>query len=218
MRNCSQLYGKRDPYSEMEVYVKMSGMGETKKKTDKKAGVKAENKSGNIAGSKAESSAGSKGGNKAGKTPAQSGIETAELVLPNDTNLLGNLLGGRLMHWIDITGAMAASRHSNSVVATVALDSLDFRHPVRKGELVILKAFLTWVGTTSMEVAVEVFAENVNSGNTILTNKAFVTYVALDEKGMPTPVPPLILTTREEIKMGREALVRREERLKRKGN
>ena len=74
------------------------------------------------------------------KAPSESMVEMTELILPNDTNILGNLLGGRLMHWIDIVGAMAASRHSNKVVATVALDSLDFRHPVRCGELLNLKA------------------------------------------------------------------------------
>ena len=87
------------------------------------------------------------------------------------------------MHWIDIAGAMAASRHSNKVVATVSLDSLDFRHPVRMGEFVILKAKLTWVGRTSMEVTVSVFAENYETGSVIQTNKAYITYVALDHDG-----------------------------------
>src|SRR5690554_3621279 len=117
--------------------------------------------------------------NLKGKTASQSEIEMTQLVLPNDTNILGNLLGGQLMHWIDIAGALAASRHSNKVVATVALDSLDFRHPVRLGEMVILKARLTWVGRTSMEVSVEVYAENMKTGNAILTNKAFISFVAL---------------------------------------
>lgn len=107
--------------------------------------------------------------NFVGKPPRLSQVEMTELVLPNDTNLLGNLLGGRLMHWIDIAGAMAASRHSNRIVATVALDSLDFRHPARMGELVMLKAKLTWVGRTSMEVKVSAYAENLKTGNVILT-------------------------------------------------
>lgn len=151
-----------------------------------------------------------------GKTPGVSQVEMTELVLPNDTNLLGNLLGGRLMHWIDIAGAMAASRHAERIVATVALDSLDFRHPARMGELVILKAKLTWVGRTSMEVSVNVFAENIKSGKTILTNKAFITFVALDEAGKPTQVPPLIPETEEEKLVFSQAVLRREERLKRK--
>jgi len=102
------------------------------------------------------------------------------------------------MHWIDIAGAMAASRHSNRIVATVALDSLDFRHPARMGELVMLKAKLTWVGRTSMEVKVSAYAENLKTGNVILTNQAYITFVALDDEGKPTPVPPLIPETEEE--------------------
>ncbi|MFZ5989682.1 MAG: acyl-CoA thioesterase [Bacillota bacterium] len=151
-----------------------------------------------------------------GKPPRLSQVEMTELVLPNDTNLLGNLLGGRLMHWIDIAGAMAASRHSNKIVATVALDSLDFRHPARMGELVILNAKLTWTGRTSMEVSVNVYAENIKSGKTILTNKAFITFVALDNDGNPSEVPPLILESDEEKQNFAEGEKRRTERLKRK--
>lgn len=151
-----------------------------------------------------------------GKPPSLSQVEMAELVLPNDTNLLGNLLGGRLMHWIDIAGAMAASRHSNKVVATVALDSLDFRHPARMGELVMLKAKLTWVGRTSMEVCVKAYAENLKTSAVIKTNQAFITFVALDDEGNPTPAPPLILETDEEKQMFKEAEIRRAERLKRR--
>ncbi len=151
-----------------------------------------------------------------GKTPRESQVEMTELVIPNDTNLLGNLLGGRLMHWIDIAGAMAASRHSNRVVATVAVDSLDFRHPVRMGELVTLKAKLTWVGRTSMEVTVNVYSENVKTGEVIKTNKAYMTYVALDDEGKPTPVPPLIPETDEEKEDYIKAEKRRNERLARR--
>ncbi|AUS98244.1 acyl-CoA thioesterase [Clostridium thermosuccinogenes] len=151
-----------------------------------------------------------------GKTPRESQVEMTELVLPNDTNLLGNLLGGKLMHWIDIAGAMAASRHSNRVVATVAVDSLDFRHPARMGELVTLKAKLTWVGRTSMEVTVNVYAENVKTGAIIKTNKAYMTFVALDDEGKPTPVPPLIPETDEEKEDYLKAEKRRNERLARK--
>jgi acyl-CoA hydrolase len=151
-----------------------------------------------------------------GKTPSRSQVEMTELVLPNDTNLLGNLLGGRLMHWIDIAGAMAASRHSNQVVATVALDSLDFRHPARMGEMVMLKAKLTWVGKTSMEVTVKAYAENIKSGNVIMTNQAYLTFVALDNDGKPSPVPALIPQTEEEKKDYADAELRRNERLKRR--
>ena len=156
------------------------------------------------------------GCNLLGKPPSESKVEMTELVLPNDTNLLGNLLGGRLMHWIDIAGAMAASRHSNRVTATVALDSLDFRHPARMGELVILRAKLTWAGTTSMEATVRAYAENIKTGSVILTNTAYITFVALDDDGKPTPVPPLLPETEEEKKDYIEAELRRNERLKRK--
>ncbi len=154
--------------------------------------------------------------NLTAKTPAISAVEMTELVLPNDTNLLGNLLGGRLMHWIDIAGAIAASRHSGRVVATASIDSLDFRHPARMGELVILRARLTWVGRTSMEVTVKAYAENTKTGSVIMTNKAYMTFVALDEEGKPTPVPPLIPETEDEKKDFAEAEARRNERLKRK--
>lgn len=145
-------------------------------------------------------------------------IEMTELVLPNDTNLLGNLLGGRLMHWIDIAGALTASRHSNCVVATAALDSLDFRHPVRVGEMVRLKAKITWVGNTSMEVRVDVYCENMKTGATIKSNKAYITFVALDDSGKPTQVPSLCLETDEERKEYAAAEKRREMRLKKKAS
>lgn len=152
-----------------------------------------------------------------GKTPSVSQLEMTELVLPNDTNLLGNLLGGRLMHWVDIAGAMVATRHSNKTVATVALDSLDFRHPVRMGELVILKAKMTWAGRTSMEVAINVYAENMKTGNVILTNKAYLTFVALGTDCKPSAVPPLIPETDDEKKDYIEAEQRRNERLRKRG-
>ncbi|MCX7924061.1 MAG: acyl-CoA thioesterase [Clostridia bacterium] len=151
-----------------------------------------------------------------GKPPSTSQLEMSELVLPNDTNLLGNLLGGKMMHWFDIAGAMAATRHARRTVATVSVDSMDFRHPVRMGELVMLKAKLTWAGRTSMEVVVKAYAENLKTGNVVLTNKAYFTFVALDEDGKPAIVPPLLPETEEEKKDYAEAENRRNERLKRK--
>lgn len=147
------------------------------------------------------------------KNVQDSEIEMTELILPNDTNLLGNLLGGRLMHWIDVAGALAASRHSNRVVATAALDSLDFRHPVRVGEMVRLKAKITWVGNTSMEVRVDVYCENLRTGNVIKSNKAYITFVALDDEGKPVQVPLLRINTEEERKEFEAAEKRREQRL-----
>lgn len=147
------------------------------------------------------------------KSVQESMIEMCQLVLPNDTNIIGNLLGGRLMHWIDIAGALSASRHSNCVVATAALDSLDFRHPVRVGEMVRLKPRITWVGNTSMEVRVDVYCENMKTGAVIKTNKAYITFVALDDKGQPTQVPSLIINTDEEKLEYEKAIQRRKIRL-----
>ncbi|HHW23144.1 MAG TPA: acyl-CoA thioesterase [Clostridiaceae bacterium] len=147
------------------------------------------------------------------KRISDSKIEMRELVLPNDTNILGNLLGGRLLHWVDIAGAMAASTHAQSVVATAAIDSVEFNEPVHVGEIVILKAHLTWVGRTSMEVLVEVCSENYLTGVIKATNRAYVTYVAVDQNGKPKPVPGLILETEEERTEFEEAKKRREVRL-----
>ena len=135
------------------------------------------------------------------KTVAQSTVEMTELVLPNDTNLLKNLLGGRLLHWIDIAGAMSATRHANRNVATVAIDSVEFRHPISMGDIVILRSKLIWVGRTSMKVLVDIFSENKFSGEMKQTNTALLTFVALDENAHPTPVPRLKLETDEEKKL-----------------
>jgi len=113
-------------------------------------------------------------------------------VLPNDVNLLDNLKGGSLMHWIDIAAALTASRHSNRVVATVSMDSLDFRHPIKKGEMVKLQAELTDVGNTSMKIKVKVSAVNLRTDAEIVTNEARLVFVALDEDGRPVRVPRLI--------------------------
>lgn len=147
------------------------------------------------------------------KTPAASAVEMTELVLPNDTNILGNLLGGRMMHWMDIAGAMAAFRHSNQAVATIAVDCLDFKHPVHVGEIVTLKAKLIWVGRTSMEVVIRAFGENPRTGNTILTNTAYFTFVALDDQGKPTPVPKLSPESAEEIADYSAAEARRDQKI-----
>lgn len=148
-----------------------------------------------------------------GKTPSASAVEMTELVLPNDTNLLGNLLGGRMMHWMDIAGAMAAFRHSNRAVATIAVDCLDFKHPIHVGEIVTLKAKLIWVGRTSMEVVIRALGENPMTGKTLLTNTAYFTFVALDENGKPTPVPALTPETAEETADFAAAQARRNQRI-----
>jgi Acyl-CoA hydrolase len=148
------------------------------------------------------------------KSPRDSMAEMTELVLPNDTNLLGNLLGGRLMHWVDIVGAIAAQRHSNRIVVTAAIDSVEFRHPVKMGELVTLKSKVTWVGRTSMEVTVDVYSEDFLSGIRKHTNKAFLTFVAMDNEKKPVEVCGLLLETDEDRCEYDEAMKRRNERLK----
>lgn len=150
------------------------------------------------------------------KKVSDSMIEMRELVLPNDTNLLGNLLGGRLMHLVDIAGAMAASRHAQSIVATASIDSVDFNHPVRVGEMVILKARLTWVGKTSMEVLVEVCSENYMTGDMKFTNRAYLTFVSLGKDGTPQQVPQLALENDEQQREYQDAIKRRETRLSRR--
>ncbi len=151
------------------------------------------------------------------KSPQESAVEMTELVLPNDTNLLGNLLGGRLMHWMDIAGGMSASRYANKVVVTAAVDNLIFHHPVKLGELVNLKAIVTWTGRTSMEILIKVIAENTLTGEKKLANEAFFTFVALDEAGKSCPVPVLMLKTDEEKIQNKEAINRRTRRLELKG-
>ena len=146
------------------------------------------------------------------RSPAESAAEMLQVVLPNDTNPLGNALGGTVMHWIDLVAAIAAYRHSHRPVVTVSMDRLDFRAPIRLGHIVHLKAQLHYVGRTSMEVGVEVFAENPKTGDLQQTSSALVTYVALNDAGRSTPVPPLLLTTDEERARFEAARQRRQQR------
>lgn len=155
-------------------------------------------------------------GDENGKTVQESLTEMTELVLPNDSNMLGNILGGRVMHWIDLAGAICASRHSGRVAVTAAIDSVDFRHPIRVGQVVRLQARLNWVGRTSMEVEVAVFRDDPLEGSRVRTSTAYLTFVAIDEHGRPTPVPPLKLTTPEEEARFQEAAARQRARLERR--
>lgn len=148
-----------------------------------------------------------------GKPSSASRSELTEIVLPNDANLLGNMLGGRVMHLIDIAGALAASRHSNSPVVTASVDYLDFRFPIRIGEWIVLKSSVNRVFHTSMEVGVKVFAENVMTGERRHTSTAYVTFVALDMNQQPHPVPPLILETESDRRRFHDAGERRRIRL-----
>jgi len=149
-----------------------------------------------------------------GKPVIASRSEMTEVVLPAQTNPLGKLLGGHVMHLVDIAAAIAASRHSNSYVVTASVDYIDFRNPINLGELVILKSQVNRVFHTSMEVGVKVFSENSLTGERRHTTTAYVTFVALDEfTRQPKTVAPLILKTDEEKRRWREAGQRRKVRL-----
>jgi acyl-CoA hydrolase len=149
-----------------------------------------------------------------GKPVSASRSEMAEVVLPAQTNALGKLLGGHVMHLVDIAAAMAAHRHSNSYAVTASVDHIDFRNPVSLGEIVMLKSQVNRAFHTSMEVGVEVYSENVLTGERKHTTSAYVTFVAIDENTrLPKVVPPLILRTPEEKRRHREAGERRKIRL-----
>lgn len=137
-----------------------------------------------------------------------------QVVLPNDANPLGFILGGTVMHLIDIAGAIACHRHTRSLLVTAAVDGLQFLHPIKVGDLIILKARVTAAWTTSLEAEVEVFSEEILTGVRLLTSRAYLTFVAIDRDGQRLPVPPLILETEEDRRRAAEAEIRRAERLK----
>ncbi len=149
----------------------------------------------------------------AGRTPAETRAEMVQVVLPNDANPLGNILGGTVMHLIDIAGAIAAHRHARSYVVTASVDNVDFTRPIRVGQVIMLRSEVTRAFHTSMEVEVKVYLEDYVRGERCLTSSAFVTYVAVDSDLTPIPVPPVIVRTAEEKRRYREALGRRKRRL-----
>jgi len=148
------------------------------------------------------------------KRAAESATEMVQVVLPNDANPLGYILGGTVMHLIDIAGAIACHRHTRSLLVTAAVDGLQFLHPIKVGDLIILKARVTAVWSTSLEVEVEVFSEETLTGIRRMTSRAFLTFVATDRAGQRMPVPGLILETADERQRAGEAEIRRAERLK----
>src|SRR5438093_8138103 len=148
-----------------------------------------------------------------GRPVAASRAEMLEVVLPNDANPLGNILGGKVMHLIDMAGAIAAHRHSQSHVVTASVDYVDFVHPIRVGQVILLRSCVTRAFHTSMEVEVKVYLEDYTTGERRQTSSAFVTYVAVDAEGHPASVPPLIVRNAEERRRYREALERRRRRL-----
>jgi acyl-CoA hydrolase len=143
----------------------------------------------------------------------ESASEYAELALPNDTNALGTLLGGKVMHLVDLAGAMAAMRHARAVVVTASIDYMTFLHPVHVGQLVILHSAVNRVFRTSMEVGVKVFVEDLLTGDTRHTSSAYLTFVAIDPQGRGVEIPPVIPETDEEKRRFEEAARRRAERL-----
>ena len=142
--------------------------------------------------------------------------EYCELALLNDSNSLGNLLGGKVMHLVDLAGAMAAMRHSHNAVVTAAVDQMSFLHPVRIGQWVRLRSAVNRVFRSSMEVGVKVFVEDLIRGEIQHTSSAYLTFVAIDAAGKPIAVPPVIPETEEEKRRYEEAGLRREYRLRKK--
>lgn len=150
---------------------------------------------------------------KEGRTPRDSRVEMVELVLPNDANTMGNVLGGRVLHWIDLAAAIVAHRHCRSETVTVSLDQMSFLAPIKVGQLAVIAAKMTYTGRTSMEIRVDVQCEDLLSGERKQTSTAYLTFVAVDKQGRPAPVPPLVLETDEDRREWREAESRRAARL-----
>ena len=150
------------------------------------------------------------------KRAADSATEMVQVVLPNDANPLGFILGGTVMHLIDIAGAIACHRHTRTLLVTAAVDDLQFLHSIKVGDLIILNAHVTCAFTTSLEVQVDVFSEETLTGKRQLTSRAFLTFVAIDRSGGRVAVPPLLVETEDERQVCEEAHTRRAERLTRK--
>ena len=139
--------------------------------------------------------------------------EYSELALPNDANGLGNVLGGKVMHLVDLAGALAALRHARRPMVTASVDHMNFLHPVKIGQLILLRSSVNRVFRTSMEVGVKVWVENLQTGAVRHTSSAYLTFVALDEHGQPVAIPPVIPETGDEKRRYEEAAQRRDYRL-----
>ena len=144
------------------------------------------------------------------KTPSESLCVNTEIVLPNDTNTLGNLMGGKLLHWMDICAAIAAHRHCARVVVTASVNNVAFNHPIRLGEIVTLKAKVSRAFNSSMEVFIDVWVENNSTGEKRKCNEAIYTFVAVDQIGSPINVPPVTPESQEEKNRYDGALRRRQ--------
>ncbi len=147
------------------------------------------------------------------KNPKDSHTIMNELVLPNDTNTLNNLMGGRLLHWMDICAAIAAQKHSNKIVVTASVDSVSFKEAIRLGDVVTLTAYVTRSFRSSMEVFIEVYAQNIPRNETIKCNEAYYTFVALDSRNRPESVPEVVPESDVEKEKYAGALRRRQLRL-----
>lgn len=147
------------------------------------------------------------------KNPEDSHTIMNELVLPNDTNTLNNLMGGRLLHWMDIAAAISAQKHCNRIVVTASVDNVSFKHPIKLGDVITIEAKVTRSFNTSVEVRLDVWAENIPSGSRAKSNEAYYTFVALDKDGKTVPVPQLEPVTPEEKDLFAGALRRRQLRL-----
>lgn len=146
------------------------------------------------------------------RTVASTQSEMNEIVLPNDTNTLGNLLGGRLMHFIDLTGALAGYRHARSHIVTAAMDHIDFVRPVHIGDLVMLKSSVNRAFRTSMEVGVKAWVEHPRTGEVFHVASAYLIFVAVDKQGNTVQIPPLIPETPDEKRRYADAMLRRKHR------
>lgn len=147
------------------------------------------------------------------KKPSQSLIVMTELVLPNDTNLFKNLMGGRLMYWMDIAAALSGSKHCGSPVVTASVDNISFTNPIKLGNVVHIEAKVTRAFNTSIEIFIKVWGEDIIQQNRYSSNEAYYTFVALDPNGKPRPVPKIEPETEHEIELYNGALQRRQLRL-----
>ena len=147
------------------------------------------------------------------KKPSESETEMVQVVLPNDANPLGYILGGTVMHLIDIAGAIAAHRHSRTPMVTAAVDGLQFLHPIKVGDLIILNARATAAWNTSLEVQVDVFSEQTLTGKRQMTSRAYLTFVTVDRDGRRVSIPGLLLETDADRRRAAEAEQRRAQRL-----
>ena len=150
------------------------------------------------------------------KPASQSFTEMVQVVLPNDANPMGFMLGGAVMHLIDIAGAIAAFRHAHALVVTAAVEGLEFLSPVKVGDFIVLKARVTAVFTTSLEVEVKVYSEEALTGRRQITSRAYLTFVTLKREGVRATIPPLAIETDEDRQLEATARTRRDAHLTRR--